>query len=579
MMFRKILLIHLLCVAFVAYGCDKPKENPPSPPPVKIQIEGQSAGLILSRARELINAPDRQAQHFKQAKKLIQKAVKTEPANDAILVEGGSLLYSNAPDLPGVDSKSWGPNSAKAKELFWEALRINPNNEDAHLALGAYYWYRDNKDIDKAAEHWQKYIELDTSNPKPYYRLAQYYIEKKQYEKAEKSAKKAIEIAKQGDDPLEIYEGKCVLGGVLVEQGKFDQAEKILKEISKTQDGDHWACAYQGLGVLYHKMGRTKELAESMKVIADGQKDLPLAAYIAALRFFDTGDFALADHYVSHALTIETPNRFKILKAYLLLLNKDFDAAKKIFNEVLQNDPADPGTAIGLGHLDIINRNYAKAASRIKPLVDTLEKKLGPNKINNNDLELALRLNFKMAALGMGWVMANRNRHAEANKYYDRALVVSPDDLLLLLGKGNSLIGRDKLYEAEKTFEKVLSIDPENQYALAELALVKFKKGQTEKAQEIFNQALEKGESQYTCPHEGLGMVYLRQGKVEQAKESFQKAIALNPDIEFKKFNELAKIYISEGRYKKARKLLTKSIENFPYDKEAKTLLESIKDK
>ena len=49
-----------------------------------------------------------------------------------------------------------------------------------------------------------------------------------------------------------------------------------------------------------------------------------------------------------------------------------------------------------------------------------------------------------------------------------------------------------------------------------------------------------------------------------------------NYAIEYKKFNLLAKIYIEEGRRKDAKILLLKSIENYPYDPEAKLLLEQI---
>lgn len=576
---RKIAIILFIFACCLLGGCSKPQENPPAPPPHEVPDQEHSTDTRLHKARELLNLTEKLPYHYEQAKKLILIAVRSESTNDALYVEGGNLFYSNAPGFEGVDQNNWGPNSTVAKELFTEALRINPNNKEAHFALGTYYWLGKEMDAEKASAHWKKYIELDTKNPVPYYRLAQYYLEKEQIEKAEEFARKAVKTAEQMDDLKEVYEGKCVLGNVFVKQGKFDIAEKILKEISTTKDGNTWACAYQGLGVLYHKMGRTKELADSMRVIADGQKDAPLAAFIAALRLFDAGDFALAMKYVSHALTLKNNNRFKILKGYLLILNKDFDAAKKIFIEVLENEPAQPGAIIGLGHLDIVFKDYQNATRRIEPLIDAMEKKLGPNNINNDVFDLAIRLNFKMACLGMGWVMANQNQHAKANKYYDRALLLSPDDILVLLGKGNSLTGLNKLDEAEKVFEKVLKTDPKNQYALAELALVKFKKGETTQAEQIFHKALAKGESQYTCPHEGLGMVYLRQGKITKAKESFQKAIDLNPDIEFKKFNELAKIYIREGKYRKAQKLLRKSTENFPYDNEAKKLLQAIEDR
>jgi len=71
----------------------------------------------------------------------------------------------------------------------------------------------------------------------------------------------------------------------------------------------------------------------------------------------------------------------------------------------------------------------------------------------------------------------------------------------------------------------------------------------------------------------------MRKGKLADAKKHLQKAIDINPNIEFKKFNALAKIYIDEGRIEDAKKLLTKSIENYPYDDEAKRMLKEIEEK
>jgi tetratricopeptide (TPR) repeat protein len=71
-------------------------------------------------------------------------------------------------------------------------------------------------------------------------------------------------------------------------------------------------------------------------------------------------------------------------------------------------------------------------------------------------------------------------------------------------------------------------------------------------------------------------LLYLRQGKTAQAQQNFQKAIEINPSIEYKKYNGLAKIRLREGRIDEARRLLEQSVRNYPYDPEAKKLLQEL---
>lgn len=73
-------------------------------------------------------------------------------------------------------------------------------------------------------------------------------------------------------------------------------------------------------------------------------------------------------------------------------------------------------------------------------------------------------------------------------------------------------------------------------------------------------------------------MLYLKQGDLAKAQKSFEKAIKIDPDIEYKKYNELARIYMKEGQIEKAKELLKKSIDNFPYDDEAKKILAGLQE-
>ena len=241
----------------------------------------------------------------------------------------------------------------------------------------------------------------------------------------------------------------------------------------------------------------------------------------------------------------------------------------------------DGGQALGMacarGHLALGRKDYDAAARWLEaelagagPLLKAFDQP------SAYDPEGYIWLVARLSWTGMGWWATNQARHEEAAGWYDRVLKQKPSDVFALLGRANSHNALGELDAAQALLERALRVDPDNQYALAELALVKLNRGDDAAAEETFQAALAVEAETYTCPYEGLGLVYLRQGRVGDARAAFERAIDINPDIEYRKFNELARIYIADGRLVEARRLLEKSIENHPYDGEAGELLKTL---
>jgi len=307
--------------------------------------------------------------------------------------------------------------------------------------------------------------------------------------------------------------------------------------------------------------------------------DAARGEFARALASYDDHAFDDAMRYVDRALAMDAQARYLVLKGYVLLMEKRYADAKALFDGALAIHEGEVGALVGLGHLGIIRKDYVRAREHLEPVLGDLKARVDAAGRRGDVTGTYEWLTFEMAHLGMGWLTSNQARHRESVAYYERVLERQPDDVFALLGKGNSETALNHLDEAEALFNRVLELQPGNKYALAELALVKYNKGEDTLAEKTFKKALQQDEGTYTCPYEGLGMVYLRQGRIKDAKESFRSAIDINPDIEYKKFNGLASIYIKERNYTKAAALLRKSIENYPYDPEASELLESIRDK
>ena len=296
--------------------------------------------------------------------------------------------------------------------------------------------------------------------------------------------------------------------------------------------------------------------------------------FVAGIEAFESGDYSAALGHVEASLAAGAGPRVQLVRACLLLFSRRFEQAASSLDALSGEALVTAGVSVARGHLAINERNYEQAHALLAPGLEAAVAGAEPD-----GLLLSTRYGVfvrELACLGMGWSAANRNEHVQAISWFDRILDAQADDQLAMIGKANSLIGLSLLDDAEKLLTSVLAAHPGNPYALAELAMIRMGRGEDEAAEQGFREALQRDDSNYTCPYEGLGLLYLRQGRTDEAKEHLERAIDINPDIEFRKYNGLARIYMTEGNYDSARKLLVKSIENFPHDDEAKGLLDEL---
>lgn len=544
------------------------------------------------------------------AVEMFEKTIQANPNNmDAYL--GLANIYMHYVDSPG--------RFKSAYEVAEKALKIQPDNlvalnlnAECSFNLGHY---------ERAEELFKKVLTKAVNDE--YFRrrsrefLGRIYIKQKKYKEAEKVLKKAASGLEEYNKKYDAMYG-CPYQALGELYSKLDQPEKSTDYFSKMADaepksadsqfytawkfflhGDYtnalkyihrsqqdntsnlkavmYALAEKTVWVITRVSGQ--ELPESTKteglIIADSPVENPDEEFKAALDAYESEDILTASNHIKRALSKENLPKYKVLEGFVTISRRDYDRAEIIFNEILENDQSQLGAHAGIGHLNIIRKNNEKAKKHLHKVVKSSipldEKEATLSLQNRYD-----RFVYEMACLGMGWLLANQSRHEQAITYYDRILEYRPSYLLAMIGKGNSLSGIHRLDEAEKVLQAALDQYPGNKYAITELGIIHYNRGNYEEAEASLREALKKDADTYTCPYEGLGLVYLKKGKKEKAKEFFEKAIDINPDIEFKKYNGLAKIYIQEGKVQKARELLQKSIENYPYDEEASELLEKL---
>jgi tetratricopeptide (TPR) repeat protein len=632
-----LLALALIAMLLCTSSCKSP-DREDNGPVVAVSAENVE-GLLDESAKLLEGLDPDDAAKLNKAVRLAEKAVKTSPGSAAPHVALGKALLVKVQASPDEAEKIL----ARATHSFETALSLEPANRDELLGLsrgptkkpatanstGALLGlievkFASGQGADESVvELLDRITALEPDWPDPTLTLARYlrgsggrsgpgiqWLEnsaakmpdnlhllseagialflKDRFETAEKIFLRVLELveatppAPDSLEELRRRQAQEYLGRIYVEQGKTDEAEKLLQkaaenleEFNKNHRG-YWGCPYQALGVLYSKIGQPTRAAQYYMKTADTENRNAPSQIMAAIQCLNAGDHACASRYADRAMALSDSGWYAAVAGFVLLLKQDTEKAAKLFDQAAQSEETATAALVGQGHLCLVKQDYTctadklgKALSKGGGAIET-EALYDPHLTEKNFIN-------QMALLGMGWMAANQARHEEALGHYDQLLTHQDTNLLALLGKGNSLAGLKKLDQAEAVFNKVLELYPDNPYALAELAIVQYNRGQDKKAEQTFRKALAQADPGYTCPYEGLGLVYLRQGKLDKAKTNFEKAIEINPNIEYKKFNGLAKILIKEGKIDEAKKLLQKSIENYPYDEEAKELMAELK--
>ena len=627
---NKVLVVALAGLALVLLAVllyvrsDALRDSKAPAEPTKVAASGD----VLARAERLIQdaSSKRKRALFDQAEELLRGALENHPRKDEVLASLGHLQLQRSSFISTLMGGRKVP--ASTMHLFARALKVNGKNVRALQGLALYHEMRG--DLEQAVAADERVIAVDSDNLTAWQHKGKCLVKLKQDARAERTLKKTISMARKAGDLRVVVYTQEILGRIYMRQRKFDRAEKTLRSSVDTAEANNvTACPYAALGELYTAMGRGDRLLEVYKRAADMETQksrmqcdaaffcLQRGQYSEALKYveralvledipryrklrdairdemkprspaeyqriailsFNRHDFHKARRYADRSVTADPGSKARVVQGYLKLLGKEYKEARALFEKAVKRAGGDAGAHVGLGHLGVSEKDYKVARRLFVPAVKVGDMLLARARGKAGFLGTYDLLTYRMACLGMGWVSANQNQHEAAISYFDRVLAHNAKDVFALLGKGNSLNALNRLDPAQRHLKKVLKLYPGNKYALAELALVAFNRGDDAGAERLFKAALKRDKTwRYTCPYEGLGLVYLRAGKIGKAKESFKKAIKINPNIEYKKFNGLAKIYIKEGKLARARELLRKSMANYPYDPEAKDLLEKIK--
>lgn len=163
----------------------------------------------------------------------------------------------------------------------------------------------------------------------------------------------------------------------------------------------------------------------------------------------------------------------------------------------------------------------------------------------------------------LGIIYLNKRLFDYAEDEFTTALKLAPNDFEIIFEYGNFLYSISKNNEAERYYQEALDIQPENVLALTFMALNKLILNQLDSAKEYIMKALK-----INPEHEYIqfcaGRILYARGEFEDAKHYLIHAVEQNPDIETQ--NTLGLTYYELGEYNSAinifNNILAKKPEN-----------------
>lgn len=155
----------------------------------------------------------------------------------------------------------------------------------------------------------------------------------------------------------------------------------------------------------------------------------------------------------------------------------------------------------------------------------------------------------------------DREKYQDAERLYDKALQLVPNNLYLLSNRGVVQFRANKLKPAEESFRKALAIAPEDSFCWCTLGIVYYSQGKFDDAVNALTKSLAINSRNATA-HNYLGITAAQKGWMEAALKELETALQLDPKYADAWFN-LAVVHATKNPSDKveAKKCYEKAVE------------------
>lgn len=263
----------------------------------------------ITRARELVEQA-RGAEHpsevYAEARALLLAVLEQQSDQPELRL----LLANVAMDELGFTNPD--PTQAtalrvEAAEQFRAVLEVNPEHARALSGLADVHMVAHTAaDHEQAVELFERALVVQPGDPMVLVRLGEAQHRLGRYPEAEANLLAAMAASEAAGDGTGVVNAKNLLGRMYMDQGRMDEAERVLEESAAglealSDKSSYYGCPYQALGALYQQSGRLDESLEAMKRVAELEPHSVDSQLLAARACHEAGDQACAADYEARA--------------------------------------------------------------------------------------------------------------------------------------------------------------------------------------------------------------------------------------------------------------------------------------
>jgi serine/threonine protein kinase/tetratricopeptide (TPR) repeat protein len=291
--------------------------------------------VALGSALDLKGAFQSMPELLQRSLSLLEQAVALRPASSEAHLRLGETLF----DLGRID---------QGMAEMQEALRLAPDDAEAHASLARSYWMGKG-DADLAVAHYRRALTLNPESGYTYLQLALLHALRRELDEAERVARAAVTLQEQaisGTQGLLLVGARSRLGYVFYLRGKHDEAiREYRRELDFVSLTDHalrerttielcqkLAAAYQRKADMENAQTYFDRAVRAFNQRLAGGADDPYTRYYMAALHAMRGDTEAARRHLEKPLA-----EIGVFARWRLERDPDFDAVSELVEEVLQS--------------------------------------------------------------------------------------------------------------------------------------------------------------------------------------------------------------------------------------------------
>ena len=563
--------------------------------PVMIRSDDSYAHYQLAMAYRYFNKKEMALAELKKAVELNPNLWEAYNASGEIYADLGQLQFAKIQYQKAISVSPRHPDTfynlgtifedegmvGIAIQKYERALEIDPGNSKLLFALGRAYLKQAR--FKKAIVQFQKSIDKEPDNPFSHFHLAKACEAIYRPDFAIREYELAVKI-----DPR-YAEAHYNLGTLYINTGNLSQGVEHLERSLKLNPKDSYA--FYNLGNAYDKLGEFQKAIFNYNHALELNPRDAFARYNLGQIYFKMDQFEEAISEFEKALEIN-PNDasfyLNLGKAYLEL--EDYDSAVEMFQRSVENKPNDFESHYALARAFMITDRLDLAVMELKKVTEINPSAPEPHfdlaqcLYSNGEVDQAFDQFQKVliydekhldAIQGVGQIyLYYRGKPDIAIDFFNQALEVDEHYFPALLEKGNAFLRLRKLKAAQKEYEKAARINPDDLDLLISLAEVYVATRKLDAAEREMQKAinLEPENSRFRLL---FARVLGKNKKTESAIEQYRKAIALD-DTLISAYIELTDQLLIQGDEHGSKSTLTVLLDHEPGNLRAQKALENL---